>query len=268
MEQMLMNLAVNARDAMPDGGSLTISAEFVEISPSLAQNNQEARPGRFVRLSVADTGCGIPPDIFPRIFEPFFTTKPVGKGTGLGLATVYGIVKQHDGWVEVESQPGKGSAFHVFIPAATATPAEPLAIEPPPLKGGNETILVVEDEEQVRGLVGGVLKSYGYNVILANSGKEAIELSSRIKEKVHLVLTDMIMPGGFSGRQVAEGLLAKDPALRVIYTSGYSPGMEGNDLDRVGGHDFLAKPYQPATLVQRVRTCLDARRETRAEVHA
>jgi len=122
MEQMLMNLAVNARDAMPNGGRLTISAELVELSPSLARQNQDARPGQFVRLSVADTGCGIAPEIMPRIFDPFFTTKPLGKGTGLGLATVFGIAKQHEGWVEVESQPGYGSTFHIFIPACAAAP--------------------------------------------------------------------------------------------------------------------------------------------------
>jgi signal transduction histidine kinase len=122
MDQMLMNLAVNARDAMPDGGLLTISAEVVELSPALARQNQDARPGQFMRVSMADTGCGIPPELLSRIFEPFFTTKPVGKGTGLGLAAVYGIAKQHGGWVEVQSQPGQGSTFHIFIPTCAAAP--------------------------------------------------------------------------------------------------------------------------------------------------
>ncbi|MGA2658995.1 MAG: response regulator [Verrucomicrobiota bacterium] len=258
MEQMLMNLAVNARDAMPQGGLLTISAEPVELSPSLGQTDREAHPGRFVRIGVADTGCGIPPELLPRIFEPFFTTKPVGKGTGLGLATVYGIAKQHAGWVEVQSQPGQGSTFHIFIPAGAAGPEPgPAPSTPSPSKGGDETILVVEDEEEVRGYVTGVLKSYGYKVLSANSGKEALELRAEVKDKIHLLLTDMVMPGGLSGRQLADHLLAEDTALRVIYTSGYSPGVAGKDLSWLKGRDFLAKPYEPATLLQRVRTSLD-----------
>jgi len=143
MEQALMNLAVNARDAMPKGGLLTLSAELVEIGPSLGQNGRDARPGQFVRFSVADTGCGIPPELLSRIFEPFFTTKPVGKGTGLGLATVYGVAKQHAGWVEVQSQPGEGATFHVFIPAVIpngAAAAEPglAALKALPLKGATK----------------------------------------------------------------------------------------------------------------------------------
>jgi PAS domain S-box-containing protein len=142
MEQMLMNLAVNARDAMPDGGLLTVSAEVVELSPALARHNQDARPGQFMRVSMTDTGCGIPPEILPRIFEPFFTTKPIGKGTGLGLAAVYGIAKQHGGWVEVQSQPGQGATFHVFIPTCPAAPeAGPAPLTQQPLKAGREAIL-------------------------------------------------------------------------------------------------------------------------------
>jgi CheY-like chemotaxis protein len=243
---------------MPQGGLLTISAEPLELSPSLGQTDREAHPGRFVRIGVADTGCGIPPELLPRIFEPFFTTKPVGKGTGLGLATVYGIAKQHAGWVEVQSQPGQGSTFHIFIPAGAAGPEPgPAPSTPSPSKGGDETILVVEDEEEVRGYVTGVLKSYGYKVLSANSGKEALELRAEVKDKIHLLLTDMVMPGGLSGRQLADHLLAEDTALRVIYTSGYSPGVAGKDLSWLKGRDFLAKPYEPATLLQRVRTSLD-----------
>jgi two-component system, cell cycle sensor histidine kinase and response regulator CckA len=213
-------------------------------------------------LSVADTGCGIAPELLPRIFEPFFTTKPVGKGTGLGLATVYGIAKQHDGWVEVQSQPGQGTTFHIFIPTCTAAPqAGPAPLTGQPLKGGHETVLVVEDEADVRNFVIRLLKSYGYKVIPANSGKEALDRWTERTEKIHLLLTDMVMPGGLTGRQLAESLLAKDPALRVLYTSGYSLGTPDRDLGWLEGRDFLAKPYEPNMLLQRVRACLDARPE-------
>jgi signal transduction histidine kinase/ActR/RegA family two-component response regulator len=267
LEQLLMNLAVNARDAMPDGGLLTISAEVVELNSSSALRHQDARPGQFMRLSVTDTGCGIPAEHLSRIFEPFFTTKPVGSGTGLGLAAVYGIAKQHNGWVEVQSQPGQGSTFQVFIPTYVAVP-EKDDVQPrqPTLKGGNETILVAEDDDDVREFVVAVLKSYGYNVIAASSGKKALERWSECTETVHLLLTDMVMPEGLTGRQLAEVLLTKDPALRVLFTSGYSPGMAGKDLALLEGRDFLAKPYEAATLVQRVRACLDGPVQTAPHV--
>jgi CheY-like chemotaxis protein len=258
VEQMLMNLAVNARDAMPEGGSLTISAEVVELTPALARLNQEARPGQFMRVSVTDTGCGIPAAFLPRIFEPFFTTKPVGKGTGLGLAAVYGIAKQHGGWVEAQSQPGQGSTFQIFLPTCASQPESPPAqSKPQPLKGGNETILVAEDEDTVREFIVRLLESYGYKVLSARSGKEAIARWGGENQRIDLLLTDMVMPGGISGHQLAEELSAKNPALRVIYTSGYSPGTAGKDHTWLQGGDFLAKPYAPATLVQRVRSCLD-----------
>jgi PAS domain S-box-containing protein len=258
MEQMLMNLAVNARDAMPQGGRLTIHAELVEISPALAGRNPEARPGRFMRLSVVDTGHGISEHVLPHIFEPFFTTKPTGQGTGLGLATIYGIVKQHAGWVEVQSSPGQGAAFQVFIPACAPVPvAKPAPPLPQPLKGGRETILVAEDEDLVRNLVVRMLKSQGYNVLSANSGVQALELWTAEKGRIHLLFTDMVMPGGINGRQLAEALLTKDPSLRVIFTSGYSAGMAGKDVAGLEGGNFLAKPYEPTALIRLVRACLD-----------
>jgi two-component system, cell cycle sensor histidine kinase and response regulator CckA len=260
IEQMLINLAVNARDAMPDGGILTFQAELATLGPEGLHHNPERHAGEFIRLSVRDTGCGIPAEIMPRIFEPFFTTKAVGKGTGLGLATVYGIAKQHQGWIEVESQPGKGSTFNVFIPVfktEVPVPVKPLTEEP--LKGGHETILVAEDEEDVRDFVGELLKSYGYTVLAAGSGAEALEVWSQHRQDVDLLLTDMVMPGGFTGRQLAERLRTDSPALRIIYTSGYSPGMAGRDLAVLKEDNFLAKPYRPATLLQMVRDCLDQR---------
>ena len=259
MEQLLMNLAVNARDAMPEGGRLTIAAEEVEVTPTRAQTNQDARPGRFLCLSVADTGCGMPPDVLSHVFEPFFTTKPIGKGTGLGLATVFGIAKQHQGWVEVQSQPGQGSTFRVFLPTCGAKPTT-VHVKPSisePMTGGDETILVVEDEEEVRDFVVEVLKSYGYQTIVAKSGNEALELWSQHRGQIDLLLTDMVMPGALSGRQLGERLLAEDPALKVVYSSGYSPGLAGGDLAILQDKNFLPKPYRPAKLLEMLRQCLD-----------
>jgi two-component system, cell cycle sensor histidine kinase and response regulator CckA len=266
IEQMLLNLAVNARDAMPDGGRLSLTAGETEISPAVARQTHEARPGRFVCLNVSDTGCGIPPEFLPRIFEPFFTTKGVGKGTGLGLATVYGIVKQHHGWIEVQSQPGQGCTFRVFIPAhekPAETPPPPAALEP--TVGGSETILVAEDEEAVRDFVVQVLKSRGYTVLSAESGVRALEQWSEHQHEIDLLLTDLVMPGGISGHDLAQRLLREAPKLKVIYTSGYSPGLAGKDLALLDRRNFLAKPHGPSRLLRAVREILD-RAEQPAEL--
>jgi PAS domain S-box-containing protein len=258
LEQMLMNLAVNARDAMPDGGWLTISAEMVDVSPAIAAKNQEACPGRHLRLSGADTGCGMTPDILPHIFEPFFTTKPVGKGTGLGLATVYGIVKQHEGWVDVQSQPGQGSIFQVFIPTcAVETGADAIPEKQEPMRRGNETILVVEDETAVRDFVVELLQTHGYQTIVAESGPQALERWAQHRGKIHLLLTDIMMPGGLTGREVGEQLLAQDPTLKVIYSSGYSPGMADKAPTVLRDKSFLPKPYSADKLLNKLREFLD-----------
>jgi CheY-like chemotaxis protein len=258
MEQMLMNLAVNARDAMPAGGRLTLSVEPVDVSPALAGANPNARPGRFLRLSVADTGCGMTPDVLSHIFEPFYTTKPVGKGTGLGLATVYGIAKRHEAWVEVQSQPGQGSCFQIFIPpCAVETRESPVVPAPGTMRHGSETILVVEDEVSVRDFVVEVLRSHGYQTLVADSGPQALERWTQHQGKIDLLLTDMVMPGGLSGREVGERLTARDPALKVIYSSGYSPGLTGKDLNLLQGKVFLPKPYRVNNLLEKLRECLD-----------
>ena len=241
-----------------EGGRLTLSAEAVEVSAALAQNNQDARPGRFLCLSVADTGCGMPSDVLSHIFEPFFTTKPVGKGTGLGLATVYGIAKQHEGWVEVQSQPGQGSTFRIFIPICNVeSKADPAPSAPEPMRRGSETILVVEDEATVREYVVEVLRAHGYQTIAAESGPHALECWAQNRGKIDLLLTDMVMPGGLSGRQVGERLLAEDPDLKVIYSSGYSAGMAGKDVAVLKEKIFLPKPYCPTKLLEVLRQCLD-----------
>ena len=261
MEQILMNLAVNGRDAMPQGGTLTIQADTVVITPEAAYGHPESRPSKFLCLIVSDTGCGISPEVLLRVFEPFFTTKPVGQGTGLGLATVYGVTKRHKGWVEVQSQTGEGTTFKVFIPASEKVleKDETKAIHDKRLNGdhGDETILVVEDEDALRELVVEVLKPQGYNVISASSGVAALEAWGQRTEKIHLLITDLVMPGGVMGRDLGEQLFAADPDLKVIYTSGYSPGLAGKDMALLEGKNFLAKPYPPIRLLRAVRDCLD-----------
>jgi nitrogen-specific signal transduction histidine kinase/ActR/RegA family two-component response regulator len=258
MEQVLLNLAVNARDAMPKGGQLAIHISIMEVNEAHVQQRPEARVGRFVCVSKSDTGCGIPPENLQRIFEPFFTTKEVGKGTGLGLATVYGIVKQHQGWIEVESTIGKGTTFRIFIPYAGSAQAE--AERPTTqiaVRGGNETILLVEDEKPVRELVSRVLQKYGYKIVQAGSGTEAIEAWGRHKGEIALLFTDLVMPDNMNGRELAEKLKAESPALKVIFTSGYSADIVGKDFKLEPELNFLQKPYQPQALALTVRRCLD-----------
>jgi len=262
IEQVLMNLAVNSRDAMPRGGKFTIATTVESFEESATVLNPEARAGDFVCLTVADTGCGMDPITLNRIFEPFFTTKEVGKGTGLGLATVYGIVKQHQGWIEVDSNVGLGTTFRLFFPS-TAKTAQPLQGAPhsEKVRGGDETILVVEDEPALRDLVTGILVLYGYRVLSASSGVDALHVWERHRDEIDLLLTDMVMPEGISGRELGERLLKQEPELKVIYTSGYSPGMSGKDFALLEGFNFLPKPYPPTRLAEVVRECLDGARE-------
>jgi two-component system cell cycle sensor histidine kinase/response regulator CckA len=266
MEQVLMNLAVNARDAMmPQGGKLLLVLESVSLDGSQALSHSEARPGRFVRLSVADTGCGIAPEHLPHIFEPFYTTKEVGKGTGLGLATVHGIVKQHEGWIEVDSTPGRGTTFHIYLPAVEQKAGEAPIETAPPVRGGTETILLVEDEAAVRDLARLVLERYGYTVLIAENGPAALEVWRQNKGRIDLVLTDLVMPGGLSGRALAAQLQAERPGLKVIFTSGYSDEIVSRHLDLQSGCNFLQKPYPPRDLAETVRNCLDSGVKSRGD---
>ncbi|MGI8965057.1 MAG: ATP-binding protein, partial [Limisphaerales bacterium] len=259
MEQVLMNLAVNARDAMPRGGQLTIGTNVVEINSTHVRANPEVRAGQFICLRVSDSGTGIPRDIVSKIFEPFFTTKEVGKGTGLGLATVYGIAKQHQGWIEVLSEIKKGTTFLIFLPI-NEHPAPGVEAEPPREKvcGGSEKILIVEDEPELRTLVAGILESYGYQVFQAASGPEALPVWSKNSSQIDLLLTDLVMPGNMTGRELAQKLKMEKPSLKVIYTSGYSMETLGKDFVFKRGLNFLPKPYHPLTLVKIVRDCLDS----------
>lgn len=262
VEQVIMNLAVNARDAMPKGGKLFISVDKVTIDDTYLRKRTEARPGEFMRLSVRDTGTGMDEGTLARIFEPFFTTKEVGKGTGLGLATVYGIAKQHEGWVDVTTEVGKGSTFNVFFPATDvlATGEENPQSTNGPLPNGQETILVVEDEAVLREMAKTILESCGYRVLEAGSGPEALRAYATHERGIDLVLTDMVMPEGMSGLDLAHTLLQDRPTLPIVFASGYS--MEDMDTHIMRrGNQYLQKPYTHFSLAKAVRESLDAQRQ-------
>ena len=260
VEQVLMNLAVNARDAMALGGRLSIEVDPVVITTDYVMTHPEARVGAYVRLRVSDTGHGMNAKTMARIFEPFFTTKGPGRGTGLGLATVYGIVRQHEGWVEVTSEVGKGTTFAVFFPARTETSSAERKPDPllTPVRGGNETILVVEDEVTVRSMGKIILQDCGYQVFEAASGVDAIGLWEQHHESIQLLLTDMVMPEGLSGVELAQQLRAHRPELKVLFTSGYCVDEFFTDFFKSEGHNFLQKPYTRSTLAKAVRDVLDS----------
>lgn len=258
LEQVVMNLCINARDAMPGGGILTLGTTLVDLESEPAGRHPEARPGRFVCLSVTDTGCGMDQTVLGRIFEPFFTTKEVGKGTGLGLASVYGIVKQHEGWVEVESELGFGSTFRVYLPAG-ATPLDAPAIPGTAegIKGGSETILLVEDELPLRRMVALCLRKLGYAVLEAGTGPEALRIWDQHHQEIQLLLTDMVMPEKMTGFELAKQLKKQKGSLQVIISSGYSVDMVGSPLIAESEITFLPKPYATPVLAKIVRRCLD-----------
>jgi PAS domain S-box-containing protein len=258
LEQVLMNLVVNARDAMPKGGQLTITTKSVELDAESSNLHSERRPGHFVTLTVADTGVGMDEATLKRIFEPFFTTKAVGKGTGLGLPTAHGIVKQHHGWIEVQSQQGHGSAFTVYlavklVPAASIEPPTPVS----PVVGGRGTLLLVEDEEIVRRPIGRYLRKLGYHVIEAADGNQAFGLWQRHREQIDLLFTDMVMPEGVSGLDLAEKLRAEKPELRVIISSGYSTEISMQGVPADAGYIYLPKPSPSAAIATAVRECME-----------
>src|SRR6266516_3968683 len=268
IEQVLVNLVLNARDAMPQGGKLTIETGNVELGPGYVETHPGARAGAFALLAVSDTGSGLDTETAAHLFEPFFTTKEVGKGTGLGLATVYGIVKQSEGYITVYSEPGHGTTFKIYLPRAAApgarpprppVPPGPLTLTAGPSKAtarGSETILVVEDEEAVRSLSRRALEASGYTVLAAADGPDAVRLLERYGGPIHLVLTDVIMPG-MNGRELVQRLVQRRPGLRVLYMSGYP----GDAIVHRGalepGMAFLQKPFMPEDLARKVREVLD-----------
>jgi len=259
LEQVVLNLAVNARDAMPKGGKLRLATSAINVDEEYVRRHQDARAGQFVCLTVTDTGSGMDSKTLDRIFEPFFSTKEVGKGTGLGLATVYGIVKQHGGWIEVASQVGHGTTFEIYLPASgkgAEAAGENLAA-PKDVRGGCETILLVEDELSLREFVGEVLHQYDYRVVQAGSGVEALRVWEEHHGRIDLLLTDMVMPEGMNGHELATQLRQRKPDLKLIFTSGYSAEATGIDFTQNNAR-FLSKPYLPSQLAQLVRQCLDS----------
>jgi PAS domain S-box-containing protein len=260
IEQVILNLIVNARDAMPDGGKLWIETKNVELHSAVTHDQAPIKPGPYVMLSVTDTGVGISADTLPHIFEPFYTTKESGRGTGLGLSTVYGIVRQSGGHIWVSSDPGKGTTFQVYLPRVKhPVPAQPKVEWTEPVNGkGKETILLVEDEPAVRELARIVLSEQGYTVIEAEDSAEAVRLAGRHGSEIHLLLTDVVMPG-MSGHDLAKHLTALYPELRVLYMSGYTYNVMGENGALEEEHSFLQKPFTPRALSQRVRETLDRR---------
>ncbi len=259
LEQVVMNLVVNARDAMPKGGKVTISTRLTEIDLESVRHHSERRPGKFITLAVADTGTGMDEKTLKRIFEPFFTTKDIGKGTGLGLPTAYGIIKQHQGWIEVYTQLDQGTLFEVFLPAKNVAhvPAETHAA-PSPAIGGHGTILLVEDEDIVRRPISTYLRKLGYTVIEAPDGKQAFKLWREHREQIDLLYTDIIMPEGISGLELAGQLKIEKPDLKVIISSGYSTEINMHGV--ISGQDnfvYLAKPSSSSTIASTIRDCLD-----------
>jgi two-component system, cell cycle sensor histidine kinase and response regulator CckA len=258
MDQVLMNLSVNARDAMPKGGELVFEISAIGFDEITAAQHPLARPGSFVCLSVSDTGSGIPPEVLPRIFEPFFTTKEAGKGTGLGLATVFGIIQQHQGWISVYSEAGHGTTFRIYLPRLTTLSGQPSGQpELASRRGGDETILLVEDEPLVRNSLRLSLAQLGYRVLEASNGTEALERAKQHPAEIHLLLTDLVMPGGMTGTDLAARLVRDNSSLKVIYTSGYSSGIITGKLSLQEGVNFLNKPFDAHKLAQTVRSCLD-----------
>ncbi len=260
IEQVLMNLCINSRDAMPKGGRITIETHNAGFSEEDCRRTAGLQPGRFAELRVSDTGIGMDAAIRERIFEPFFTTKGTGKGTGLGLATVYGIVKQHSGSIHVESEPGQGSTFRVFLPV-NETPTEgeprPPVVDDLPARGGTETILLADDHDGIREMAQSVLKAKGYHVLLAQDGEEAIEVFSANRDRISLVLLDVIMPRR-GGPEVFAAIKALNPGVSVVFATGYSneTAVLADLVER--GVAVLRKPYSPSVLCRRVREVLDA----------
>jgi len=257
LEQVVMNLCVNARDAMPKGGRMKLTTRCANLGPMEAQLHPDACVGPYVCLSVSDNGCGMDPETLGHIFEPFFTTKEPTKGTGLGLATVHGIVKQHKGWVEVESAPGQGTTFRVFLPAADPPNTAGRSLSRKRLHGGSETILLVEDDDQVRHLVRMTLKLCGYGVIEARTGLEALKMWDSQGGRVSLLLTDMVMPEGVTGLELARRFRQLQPGLKTIIISGYSADLLQEEEQLPPGTRYLPKPIDAQVLINCVRDHLD-----------
>ena len=263
LEQVIMNLLVNARDAMPKGGRITLSSErtAIEHGPS---GGEGRRQGRFICLKVSDTGTGMPPEVQARLFDPFFTTKDPGKGTGLGLSTVYGIVRQHSGWIEVQSQLGRGSEFRIFLPEFKESGTEQIPDPAHPEHAGKETVLVVEGDAKLRKQVRMYLEEQGYVVLEAADGAEAMEVSRHYQGRIDLLLSDLMLSDGLPGRDLAQQLSANAPSLQTIYTAAYGLSPTGAENGPQPSASFLPKPYERSVLLRTIRQCLDSKTPSRS----
>jgi len=259
IEQVVVNLSVNARDAMPKGGRLTIATDIAQLDDAFVRRHVGANAGSYVSLSVQDTGCGMTPAVLAHVFEPFFTTKPQGQGTGLGLATVYGIVKQNAGYVAIDSRPDEGTTVTIFwpMPANDRNASVSQATSLPHPVGGSETILLVEDEQPIRALMRKTLERYGYRVLEAQDVQDALALGARYPRDVDLLLSDVIMPG-LNGPDLAQRIVAQRPGLRVLYVSGFPNSLLSEHDRNRHRMAFLAKPFTPEALAMKVRECLDS----------
>jgi len=255
LSQVLMNLGVNACDAMPDGGTLTLETRNTTLDEEYARMVLEAQPGRYVRLSVSDTGCGMSAEVQDRLFEPFFTTKEVGEGTGLGLSVVYGIVKGHDGFINVYSEVGRGSTFHVYLPVVEGA-VEEREVEGLDLPSGTETILVVDDEEGLRALGQAVLERCGYTVLMAEDGLQALEVYQARQEEIALVVLDVIMPQ-MDGLECLRRLREMDPQVKVLISTGYTARDLAQELMAEGALGVVEKPFRIQDFATAVRAAID-----------
>jgi two-component system cell cycle sensor histidine kinase/response regulator CckA len=254
VEQILVNLVINARDAMPRGGKIAIELRNIELDKIGVVSHPGLQPGDYVEMSVSDTGSGMDAETRSRIFEPFFTTKESGKGTGLGLATVYGIVQQNNGAIEVQSRIGHGTTFYIYLPRATDL-GKPAPMHAVAASGGSETILLVEDDDRVRALVSNMLRKHGFTLLLASAGDQALEIAARHRGPIDLLLTDVLMPG-LNGRMLSERLTASRPETRVLFMSGYSD----DEILRLGvrkaAAHFIQKPFSVDALLHKIREML------------
>jgi PAS domain S-box-containing protein len=260
LEQILLNLVINARDAMPNGGLLSLATSNMHLDPDFLSRHGGGEPGEYVMLALADTGQGMSPEILSRIFEPFFTTKAMGRGTGLGLATVFGALKQNRGLIDVYSEPGSGTIFRIYFPRSGDPASAPSRTAETPLLGGGETILVAEDDKRISSMIETYLKRLGYRVLVCGNGIEALDAELTLGA-VDLLLTDLIMPD-MNGKELADRMRRRHPDLKVLFTSGYTADIIGRHGMLAADVAFLAKPFSPADLARKVRACLDLRPET------
>ncbi len=258
VEQMLLNLATNAVDVMPDGGRLIIETTNVTQDQNFVRTHAGGKPGKYVLMTVSDTGCGMDKETLQHVFEPFFTTKEVGKGTGLGLASVYGIVKAHDGYITCYSEVGQGTTFKIYWPAAEQGEIEPdeIQTEQAVLQDGTETILVVDDDDEIRDLIREFMEDSGYQVLDAASGEQALEMFKEHARDIDLVLMDLNMPG-MGGGECTRQMLSIDPSVKVLVASGYSAVGHGKQASGYGARDFISKPYQMREILAKIREVLD-----------